>query len=486
VTPEENIVVDGYDVLAEKRRETFAARVLAGRSLHRGQALLTEGVSPNSFSTTSGDGDDGDDGENLVTSGLFVQSISGLSMNLVQGREWPRCDTHHARISERVSELTDADGGGSASTELAKFVNRLTAERLPQKAPWSVDLSPSADDARELGLNRVMSAAEERLVAEHGVDVWEQLLGELQLSAGQSPCVLVSCHDDGQSSAGGGFEASQCVAFSARVSFNGTLSELDALFDDHSLADLLETPGALCQVLAGGRFPAELFAGFVVEVCQGERGFGVADREWLAVMAAATRERRGLLCVDELHPLGRTGQLYAIEHMTVEPDILWLALSPNVGVTVTRAGLGGEQPAQPGEGCSIEPSVEELLRETAMLELLVEHKEPVFEGRSFLENSRIKGEYVRMGLAALSAAHPEVLTEFSGLGCLWGLSVEHCQEVVETARSQGLRLLSSGLGGQEGRIRLVLLADVLTHEVDEMMAALDRTLTKVEENHPDD
>jgi 4-aminobutyrate aminotransferase-like enzyme len=122
----------------------------------------------------------------------------------------------------------------------------------------------------------------------------------------------------------------------------------------------------------------------------------------------------------------------------------------------------------------------------AVIDTLVNWKEPLFEGRGYLENSRLKGEYLRMRLAELCAQHADVFREFSGLGGMWGLTVRHRDEIIATAWREGAKLLGCGRRGTLSRLRLILLADVLTREVDQMIAVLERTLTAVSAAHADD
>jgi hypothetical protein len=69
---------------------------------------------------------------------------------------------------------------------------------------------------------------------------------------------------------------------------------------------------------------------------------------------------------------------------------------------------------------------------------------------------------------------------------MWGLTVRHREEVIETGWRLGAKLLGCGGRGELSRLRLVLLTDVLTREIDQMIDVLDRVLTAVEDRHEDD
>jgi hypothetical protein len=91
-----------------------------------------------------------------------------------------------------------------------------------------------------------------------------------------------------------------------------------------------------------------------------------------------------------------------------------------------------------------------------------------------------------MRLADLSARHPGIFPDFSGLGGMWGLTVRHRDEIVRTGWLHGAKLLGCGRRGPLSRLRIVLLADVLTREIDRMISVLDRIFSAVEAAHDGD
>jgi acetylornithine/N-succinyldiaminopimelate aminotransferase len=71
---------------------------------------------------------------------------------------------------------------------------------------------------------------------------------------------------------------------------------------------------------------AETAAAVILEPIQGEGGVRVLDAGFVREVRALTREREAALIFDEIQcGLGRTGKLFAYEHLGVEPDILSLA-----------------------------------------------------------------------------------------------------------------------------------------------------------------
>lgn len=489
MTTAENIVVDGYDLLAEKTRDLFAPRTAGGRSLHRGSAQLSpEGrldAHPNAGPTEP----------DCLTSGLFVDTPSGVYLDLAQGLSKRLVDDLHPLIQLSVSDT-------HSGAELAQLISRLTEQRLPDMGPCETVLSQGEAAARDTGIALAGAAARRRFVKRHGLNTLAQVMDVLGLPAQgavdsepalpaslpqSAPFLVVSCGDSlNECTRDSSADTTDPRPALVHVPIGCDLEQLEALFDDRPITEILETPGALQQSLADGRVPADLFAGFVVEVCQGDGGHGIADREWLAALVAAARQRDALVCVDEVQSFGRTGQLFAVEHTVVSPDILWTAPVDDLGLTVLRQGLAHPGFVGGGEAGPDTVPQKVIQRAWATVHLLTEHPEPAFEGRTLLANSRIKGEYLRMGLAELSAAHPDILPSFSGLASLWGMQVEHREDVLATAWRMGLKLIDCGPATDISPLRLTLLTDVLTHEIDQITAALDRVFTAVEEAYPDE
>src|SRR5687767_4144863 len=71
---------------------------------------------------------------------------------------------------------------------------------------------------------------------------------------------------------------------------------------------------------------ADTTAALILEPVQGEGGVRVLDAEFVAQIRQLTRERNVALIFDEVQcGLGRTGTLFAYQHLGIEPDLLTLA-----------------------------------------------------------------------------------------------------------------------------------------------------------------
>ncbi|SEQ82985.1 diaminobutyrate--2-oxoglutarate transaminase [Natrinema salaciae] len=77
-------------------------------------------------------------------------------------------------------------------------------------------------------------------------------------------------------------------------------------------------------------------AGMILEPVQGEGGSVPAPDDWLREMRRITRERDIPLIVDEIQTgLGRTGELYAVEHADIVPDVMTLSKAVGGGLPLS-------------------------------------------------------------------------------------------------------------------------------------------------------
>jgi len=537
------VVIDGYDVLAESGRCRFADRVLAGRSLNRGTATVAPAGTPHAdgrdlkreyarqvvTSTLTPDGPVVD--LSYPVAGMFVDSPAGVYLDLYQGVAQKLFDEQHPRLTATVAALvahglafrreiaTDdylAIGrpldGLRTPRELAVLINGLTRAAFPGMGECRTFFSNSGAEAGEAAIKLAQLHGYRRLVARHGPALLERLMADLGIPRDRHfdaepgalddplyadyPFVIIGCDGAFHGRTLGVLNLTrsrkaQQLAFSKirwrrHIPFNGRVSDLADILDTRPLPAILDAPGGVSGVFAAGRVPVELAALFAVECYQGEGGYRIADRGWLKAVAALCQEHGILLGLDEVQSFGRTGALFAGERYGLSPDLVWTAKGAVVGMTVARAALADETHVGWHSNTFGGGKVFDVNMSYAVIDTLVNWKEPLFEGRGYLENSRLKGEYLRMRLAELCAQHADVFRDFSGLGGMWGLTVRHRDEVIATGWRQGAKLLGCGRRGALSRLRIVLLTDVLTREIDQMIAVLERTLAAVSAAHADD
>ncbi|MGH9194860.1 MAG: aspartate aminotransferase family protein [Acidimicrobiia bacterium] len=177
-------------------------------------------------------------------------------------------------------------------------------------------------------------------------------------------------------------------------------------------------------------------AAVIVEIVQGEGGVRPGSKEFFVELREACSRHCALLIVDEVQTgLGRTGKMFAFEHMGVIPDILTLAKSIAGGLPMGVIGFGeavgpvmklahtttfGGNPL----ACAVA---------RAVLEALVNER--------LAERAARSGEYF---LSALRAVASPLVREVRGIGLMLGI------ELKQKAAPYAQRLMEEGV--------LVLLA----------------------------
>lgn len=510
----ESIVIDGYDLAAECGRLAECARGGGGASLDRATARVSVGDGAGAGGAPVDLG--------RPRAGMFVASSGGTLLDLDQGNARRLVDERHPSLVERVEKLVEhrvacrrevdarfespVDGLVDAAG-LAACVSRLTEERFPGVGRYTTLVTHGGAESGETAIKLGQLHAYRRFVARHGEDVLARVMADLDIPLepgfdaddnateplyADYPFVTFGCHGAFHGRTLGVLNLSHSrksrrIGFGTgrwyrHIPFDGDHDDLARRLDTRPIPEILDAPGGVAEVIAAGRVPVDLVAQFAVEAFQADAGHRVAGRDWLRAIAKTCEQHDVLFGVDEVRSFGRTGQLFAIEHYGVAPDVVWTAGSALCGLTVARAELLDDDDVGRHAGAGLF----DVNLAHAVIEALVTDRAPLFRGKTVLENSALKGTYMRSRLADLSARHADEFTEFSGIGGIWGLTVEHGDEVVEVARSMGLRLAPAVPGRDGDRIRLVLLADVLTREVDEAITVLDRVFTAVEERHADE
>lgn len=177
--------------------------------------------------------------------------------------------------------------------------------------------------------------------------------------------------------------------------------------------------------------------GIMLEPIQGEAGVIPATKEFMRGLRSLCDEHRLLLILDEVQTgCGRTGTLFAYEQLGIEPDIMTLGKGLGGGVPLSALLAKKfcscfEMGDQGGTYCG-NPLV--CAAGVAVMHSLLEN--------GFLENSRVKGEELAVGLRAISKEFR--LGEVRGDGMLLALELggNDGTQVVKLAREAGLLLNS--------------------------------------------
>ena len=184
---------------------------------------------------------------------------------------------------------------------------------------------------------------------------------------------------------------------------------------------------------------AEGWAGAVfLEPVQGEGGVVPATPEFLqGVRELCDREQMLLICDEVQVGMGRTGELFAYQHYSIEPDVLTLAKALGGGLPL-GAILAREEVASafaPGSHAStFGGNAVATAAGEALLHILIEDR--------VLENCRQRGEELRRSLEDFRDEF-QGIQEVRGKGLIVGMVLaesEPAKKIMERALQQGLVL----------------------------------------------
>ena len=223
-------------------------------------------------------------------------------------------------------------------------------------------------------------------------------------------------------------------------------------------------------------------AAIIVEPVQGEGGYIVPPPTFLPRLREITREHGILLIADEVQTgFGRTGEMFAVQHWGVEPDILVMAKGiasgmPLSGIIARQEILAAFAPGT--HGGTYGGNIVSCAAALATLD--------VIEDEDLIANARARGAQLAGGLRELQADHP-VLGDVRGLGCMVAMELvkpevgdgrtpdtDLAKRVIAGALDRKLIVLSAGSYGNVSRIipPLVTTSD----EVDQALSILEDSL----------
>jgi len=222
-------------------------------------------------------------------------------------------------------------------------------------------------------------------------------------------------------------------------------------------------------------------AAIIVEPISGEGGFIPFPDFYLRRLRELCDEHDALLIADEIQTgLGRTGNMFAVEHSGVTPDLLTtskslaggLPLSAVVGRaevmdSVEPGGLGGTFGGNP-VACA------------AALAVL-----QVFEEEELLSRAKAIGERVMAALREIQQNHSDAVGDVRGRGPMVAMELvkdpetrapdrERTAEVARYALQSGLMLLTAGQQGNV--IRTLMPLSITDEELEEGLSILARAV----------
>ncbi|CAB3635755.1 4-aminobutyrate--2-oxoglutarate transaminase [Achromobacter marplatensis] len=192
-------------------------------------------------------------------------------------------------------------------------------------------------------------------------------------------------------------------------------------------------------------------AAIIIEPVQGEGGFNITPPELMTALRKLCDEHGILLIADEVQTgFGRTGKLFAMEHHSVQADIITMAKSLGGGFPIS--GVVGradvmDGPAAGGLGGTYAGNPLAVAAAHAVLDVIAEEK--------LCERASVLGDKLRAHLQGLRGKVAGI-ADVRGLGSMVALELndangkpdaEAVKRVQARALEQGLILLSCGVYG---------------------------------------
>ena len=229
--------------------------------------------------------------------------------------------------------------------------------------------------------------------------------------------------------------------------------------------------------------PSEV-ACFVVEPVQGEGGYIVPPKEFLAGLRSIADEIGALLILDEVQTgFGRTGEMFAAQAFDVHPDVMAIgkAIASGFPLSATVAGedlmkrwLAGSH------GTTFGGNPVACAAALATLE--------VIEEEALVANARTQGARLLTGLRQIKARHPSV-ADVRGIGLMAALEftaparpkepdAAMAQRVLDACLRRGLLLYVAGAHSQVVRMMPPLV--LTTGQVDRGLSILEEAIAEAE------
>jgi 4-aminobutyrate aminotransferase/(S)-3-amino-2-methylpropionate transaminase len=204
-------------------------------------------------------------------------------------------------------------------------------------------------------------------------------------------------------------------------------------------------------------------AAVIVEPIPSMGGIRVADAAWFRRLRSLCTERGALLVFDEVQTgFGRTGNLFAIEHYSVEPDLMVVAKSIAAGLPLS--GVVGRQEIMdaPGDSAIGGTYVGNPVAQAVALAVL-----DVIDDEGLVERAVSIGEVIRARMLSWQERFAAI-GDVRGLGAMLAIEFvgdratrapapELATAVCERALSDGLLLLRAGIHGNCIRVLVPLV-----------------------------
>ncbi|CAM3937320.1 4-aminobutyrate--2-oxoglutarate transaminase [Bordetella tumulicola] len=245
---------------------------------------------------------------------------------------------------------------------------------------------------------------------------------------------------------------------------------------DVSVADSLKALDLLFQ----SDIDPKSVAAIIIEPVQGEGGFNITPPELMTALRLLCDEHGILLIADEVQTgFARTGKLFAMEHHSVEPDIMCIAKSLAGGMPIS--GVVGraevmDSPSAGGLGGTYAGNPLSVAAAHAVLDIIEDEK--------LCERANQLGQKLMNRLNTLRGGCPAI-ADVRGLGSMVALEINdpstgvpdaaRVKQIQDKAIEQGLILLSCGVYGNV--LRFLYPLTIPDEQFDRALDILANTLT---------
>jgi 4-aminobutyrate aminotransferase / (S)-3-amino-2-methylpropionate transaminase / 5-aminovalerate transaminase len=230
---------------------------------------------------------------------------------------------------------------------------------------------------------------------------------------------------------------------------------------------------------------AETVAAIVLEPVQGEGGFIPAPPEFVQGVRRICDENGIVLVADEVQTgFGRTGSMWGIDHLGIEPDLVTIAKSIAAGLPLSGVIGKAEIMDAPGDSAIGGTYVGNPVAQAAALAVL-----DVIEEEGLVERAAAIGETIRSRMLAWQERW-SAIGDVRGLGAMLAIELVKDAEtkepaadlasaVVDAAAERGLLMIKCGI--YSNCIRVLTPLVITDAELDEALGvwedALEATLT---------
>lgn len=225
------------------------------------------------------------------------------------------------------------------------------------------------------------------------------------------------------------------------------------------------------------RYPGQ-YAGFCMELIQGENGSWVGNTEFFEALIAVCKENNISVLVDEVQTFARTTELFAFQHFKLDKHVDVVSVGKNSQVCATF--FTDDHKPKPGLlSQTFTGSASQIAASNYVLRAIV-------DGGFLGENGKIQKLHKRFkeNLEKISKAHPDKLKGPYGIGAMVAMTAFNGDEPKTKAFT--IKLFENGVlsfmasGHPTTRVRF-LMPVMVTEEkhIDEVCAIIEKTLVEM-------